>query len=321
MIGLLSYNGDSNTNRLIEWLAYYKCDFVRVNIDDEDFRNIRVHIDRGHVATSLKLKNGSWFNLSEFAYFYTRGKCFKKLPRVKNTTAMPTAVFNRYMQNEYDSLTKFFYAEVNRRSVGIFYTDAHIKLSQLALAIEVGLPVCATLITNNRMDVQEQFGSNCLITKAIEDNVGTIYRNRLVGQRVQRIDAYSIEDEFFPSLFQPEVEKDFEVRTFYLAGRTYSIRFKAPNTESVDMRDSYGVMDYEAYVLDHSIQAKVKRLMDGLNLISGSLDFIVGKDGVTYFLEVNPNGQYDWVSQYGGYDLHKEIAQFLMHRNNNHRMS
>lgn len=80
-------------------------------------------------------------------------------------------------------------------------------------------------------------------------------------------------------------------------------------------------MDYEAYVLDHSIQAKVKRLMDGLNLISGSLDFIVGKDGVTYFLEVNPNGQYDWVSQYGGYDLHKEIAQFLMHRNNNHRMS
>ncbi|MBQ9469576.1 MAG: hypothetical protein IJU72_01340, partial [Bacteroidales bacterium] len=194
-------------------------------------------------------------------------------------------------------------------------------LSQLALAIEVGLPVCTTLITNSSVDVQEQFGRVGLITKAIEDNVGTIYRNRLVGQRVQRIDAYSIEDEFFPSLFQPEVEKDFEVRTFYLAGRTYSIRFKAPNTESVDMRDSYGVMDYEAYVLDHSIQAKVKRLMDGLNLISGSLDFIVGKDGVTYFLEVNPNGQYDWVSQYGGYDLHKEIAQFLLHRDNNHRMS
>lgn len=215
MIGLLSYNGDSNTNRLIEWLAYYKCDFVRVNIDDEDFRNIRVHIDRGRVATSLKLKNGNWFNLSDFAYFYTRGKCFKKFAKVKNTTAMPTAVFNRYMQNEYDSLTKFFYAEVNRRSVGIFYTDAHIKLSQLALAIEVGLPVCTTLITNNRVDVQEQFGCVGLITKAIEDNVGTIYRNRLVGQRVQRIDTYGIEDEFFPSLFQPEVEKDFEVRTFY----------------------------------------------------------------------------------------------------------
>ena len=52
-------------------------------------------------------------------------------------------------------------------------------------------------------------------------------------------------------------------------------------------------------------------MMNKLELISGSIDLIKSQNGKYYFLEVNPNGQYDWVSQYGGYYLDKKIAYFL----------
>ena len=52
--------------------------------------------------------------------------------------------------------------------------------------------------------------------------------------------------------------------------------------------------------------------MQKLQLISGSIDLIKSTDDNYYFLEVNPTGQYDWVSVYGNYDLHRIIAEFLI---------
>ena len=49
-----------------------------------------------------------------------------------------------------------------------------------------------------------------------------------------------------------------------------------------------------------------------LGLISGSIDLILSNNKDYYFLEVNPEGQYDWVSVFGGYNLDKKIAKYMI---------
>ena len=77
------------------------------------------------------------------------------------------------------------------------------------------------------------------------------------------------------------------------------------------MREHYRTNYFEPYRLPKKIENKIVNLMEKLHLTSGSIDLIKGVDGKYYFLEVNPVGQYDWVSVYGGYDLDQKIAFYL----------
>jgi hypothetical protein len=181
---------------------------------------------------------------------------------------------------------------------------------------EVGLAIGDTFITNNKSNLIEHYKNNKVITKAIEDNIAVNHQNRLIIQRVQRVDYNEIEDLFFPSLFQNEIDKDIEIRIFYLDKKCYSISFKPSSLDNIDMRDNYAKSEYDKFKLPNEIEGKIIKLMDRLKLVSGSLDFIKSKDGIFYFLEVNLNGQYDWVSHYGGYNLHQKIANFLVQKEN-----
>ncbi|MDY0281515.1 MAG: hypothetical protein RBR35_13255, partial [Salinivirgaceae bacterium] len=194
---------------------------------------------------------------------------------------------------------------------GCFPNRGHSKLNQIHCALEVGLQIPEFFITNSKAQITQKQVSKPLITKAIENNIGTNHAERLIVQRVQKVDFHSLEDTFFPSLFQEEIDKEFEIRVFFLAGKCYSIRFRSASP-NIDMRDNYSVSEYEPFSLPADLEKKIAEFMSRMNLVSGSLDFIKSTNGKYYFLEVNPNGQYDWVSQYGGYNLHEKIARFLI---------
>ncbi|MDO9254630.1 MAG: hypothetical protein Q7U54_03885 [Bacteroidales bacterium] len=51
--------------------------------------------------------------------------------------------------------------------------------------------------------------------------------------------------------------------------------------------------------------------MKKLKLNMGSIDIIKSIEGKYYFLEINPVGQYDFVSFHCNYNIHMEIAKYL----------
>jgi hypothetical protein len=53
-------------------------------------------------------------------------------------------------------------------------------------------------------------------------------------------------------------------------------------------------------------------LMDRLGLVFGSIDMIVTPDGEHVFLEVNPNGQFDWVARRAGLPIYEALAALLL---------
>ena len=84
------------------------------------------------------------------------------------------------------------------------------------------------------------------------------------------------------------------------------------------MRENYDNHINYRFKLSEEVEYKLHNLMQSLNLKSGSIDLILGSDKKIYFLEVNPEGQYEWVSECGGYHLDKVIAEYLVKKEKEH---
>lgn len=234
------------------------------------------------------------------------------------------------------NLLKASSVEIRGLSNFIFHTlkDAHWldyhtvstipKLQQLDLAKKCGLFIPQTIITNNKQILQkfkDKFIS--IITKPIGDGTFLMLdENKYVAYTsiLLQKDIDELPDTFFPSLFQEQIEKDFEIRVFYLEKELYSMAIfsQADNQTSVDFRRFNNVRPNRniPILLPEAIALKIKTFMRKANLNSGSIDLIRTKTGEYVFLEVNPVGQYSMVDLPCNYGLNKLIANYLIKHDN-----
>ena len=119
---------------------------------------------------------------------------------------------------------------------------------------------------------------------------------------------------FLPSIFQKYVEKKYEIRTFFLNGIFYSMSIfsQMDTTTQVDFRERTVLPLRKApYKLPAEYEEKLSKLMNKYSLKSCSIDTIVTPDHEFYFLEINPIGQFQWLSKNCNYQIEKKIAQYL----------
>jgi ATP-GRASP peptide maturase of grasp-with-spasm system len=202
-------------------------------------------------------------------------------------------------------------------------TSAPNKLYALITAKECGLEIPSTLVTNFPDNNGGSFTGKH-ITKSLTDYItikekpGTYY-----DMLSSLVDAEKVRQEqmlVFPSLIQEYMEKRFEIRTFYLNGTCKSIAIFSQLDEQtkVDFRN-YNYKNpnrYVPYRLPLAIEKKLRKFMKRMRLESGSIDLIRTKDNRFVFLEVNPVGQFDWVSFNGNYGIEKDIAIYLLTKSN-----
>lgn len=194
------------------------------------------------------------------------------------------------------------------------------KLSVLRTAREAGLAVPETLVTTSRDDLLEFIDEHGeVVTKTVGDVADIssgdtafhMYTGRLSRSRVE-----SMPERFFPTLVQEAVEKRYEVRTFYLDGRLWSMAIfsQLDAQTSVDFRRYNHERPNRSvpYRLPASVRKRVVDLMEALDLKTGSLDFIRSDEGRYVFLEVNPVGQFGMVSDPCRYRLEKRVAEYLV---------
>lgn len=120
--------------------------------------------------------------------------------------------------------------------------------------------------------------------------------------------------DIFSSPFSGKIEKEFEVRTFYLNGKCWSMAIFSQNDEQtrVDFRKYNRIKPNKnvPYNLPIDVEEKIHQLMQFLDLNSGSIDFIK-KGNQHYFLEINPIGQFTGMSNTCNYSLEQKIAEYL----------
>ncbi|MGE9310492.1 hypothetical protein ACLOAU_02545 [Niabella sp. CJ426] len=160
---------------------------------------------------------------------------------------------------------------------------------------------------------------NRIICKPMVDGI-SIFTDRYIisGQRTEEITEEQIghfNDTFPPTFVQKLIEKAFEVRAFYFNGKIYAIAIftQANESSKIDGREIDRKMPQRRvpFNLPDSIQEEVAAMIELLNINYGSFDFIVSPDNTFHFLEVNPFGQYGFLSKAGNFYIEKEIAEYL----------
>jgi ATP-GRASP peptide maturase of grasp-with-spasm system len=311
----------------MDWLEHFGTRHLRLSAHDLD-QDVALTLTLNAEQDALRMQDASLsFSPEEVKAIWYRG--WQELPHDTMDALFlpgreaPEALAQQIRHHrfeEHQQLSGFLFTSCFGHAAWLGHPrNAPNKLRILQQAAHVGLPTPATLVTNRKEHVQQfatQHGP--LITKAI----GRTVEFRLDGQsfvlftaEMSAADIERLPDRFFPSLFQEKVEKVYEVRVFYLDGACWSMAIFSqsdPQTR-VDFRRYNDARPnrHVPYRLPSDIEDAIGHLMRSLAMDTGSIDLIRTPDGRHVFLEVNPSGQFGWLSQYCNYHLECQVAAYL----------
>ena len=324
MIALISQViGEGTTELVMDWLRYLGADVARVNgeqLNAEDAIELRigagpgaVRIDAGDRAVSPQTVRAVWQrrwhtleNLSDLQRNDASGLGHKVLGHL----ARELVALRRGLE---DGLRSASWLTRGRD------TDMD-KLRVLRLAIDAGLEVPPTMVTNRRATLEaflaEQGRVICKpLGEAESFQVGNASYAMFTAEVTPQLVA-RLPERFFPSLFQARIEKQYELRVFYLARRCWAMAiFSQGDAQTeVDFRNYNWSRPNRSvpFSLPPELEARLRDLMTRLQLDTGSIDLIRTADGGYVFLEINPVGQFGMVSLPCNYFLERRVAEHLM---------
>ncbi len=319
---------DFSTSNVVGWLVKFGCFVIRLNVEDIFFvKEIYITENGEEILFTINSIEGKVFKLSEFdAVWYRRGGVNFSLENLNvkfdKSNNFNKNIYNHLIHEEYQSLKEFVINAIAKKDVfNSFGIRGYNKLIALQTAKSVGLKVPDTIISCEKKSLLNFYrikNGNC-ITKGIQDILtfkddGSAYF--FSTSLVSKIDLEEMNEVFFYSLLQENIEKRYEIRVFYLNGKCYSMAIFSQSNENtkIDFRN----YDWEKpnrnvpYKLPKRIEYKIKKFMDKIGLRTGSIDLIVTPDFEFVFLEVNPVGQYGMVSVPCNYNLDLLIAQEIV---------
>lgn len=325
MLLILSEKGDLSTNDVIDWLVSLNVPFIRLNADDPG--KVNLYAERTENGLSFQFSNGNVIVKLEniTAYWYRRGG----IPQFKIPSSSIDNAFEKEIAGkikEYINLeARYFFSFLHDCldkipiKIGSSQKSGVNKLIVLEKAVSHGLMIpdwCVSMQKNDTLSFIEKYDG--AITKGIWESLiaSTPHSGySTYTELIEKEDLASLPQSHFPSLLQQNIRKKYEVRTFYLHGRCWSMAIfsqRDPQT-SIDFRkynDEHPNRNIP-FKLPNEIERKLHLLMVDLGLESGSADFIVDEQNQFIFLEVNPVGQFGMTSSPCNYGLEKEIALYL----------
>jgi len=315
MIYIISEKTDLITDLVTEWLSSKKKKFTRIN--DDVFLNSTSKIQTSFSDTSL-FKNASkiWqrrggVNFIPDTLFHN----FSNRHVFLNYFNRELNVYNSYLENHLKRKLKSNY-------IGSLDKEIHTdnKLINLEIAKEVGLKIPSSLITSDKEDLQAFYNKyKKIITKDLRGPIDIKTRNKhFVSTGVKVVDSQMIaklDKTFIPIYVQNFIAKEYEVRVFVFDKQLFSMAIFSQNDKKTQI-------DYRNYnrqkpnrcvpvLLPKTIEEKIWRFMDKIDMNTGSIDLIVTPQNEYYFLEINPMGQFHWVSANCNYYIEEKIAKFL----------
>lgn len=318
MILILGSSGfEQGTDPVIDWLLHYKADFIKLTVED---------IINGHLRIDLQQKEAFYKDipLVEKTSIIWYRHFLNSLARFKVSVKRFSQQLNDDLRAEVKGVVEVLAYLLKEKT----WVPGHLpsiqpnKLEVLLKAEIAGLKIPQTTITSSREEAiafcqKSQYAT--ITTKQISDEGRNYYQAGdyayyTLTKKLSKEELTALESSFFPSLLQEYIYPDYEIRTFYLDGKTYStaiVNNKKGAYADRKLINEEQTTHFLPYQLPESIIAKTRRLMDEMEMTAGGIDFIRDQKGEYYFLEVNPIGQYLLESRHCNYYLEKEIATYL----------
>lgn len=308
MILIFSEKNDISAAKTKYWLDYFDTKYIYL----EDFylmdMNFSVVLKNDKQIFTFKYKNETISMDDIHVVWNRRGKVrFESIPsNLINPLIAPQALNNHFYE-EQKALADYFYDQLSLKtciSLPTHYFEN--KLIALYKAQHLGIAVPETIVTNKASVLKRE---NSYVSKNLQDIFIYSTAEHCVADSVKEANLQKNEyrDTFFYSLFQQRIHPEVEIRTFFFLDLWFSVAIFPAKT--LDYRENITKSPpvIVPYKLPKPYQRKLRALMKQLKLNTGSIDTLY--DGTDYFfLEVNPVGQFDFVSGIGNYYVERAIA-------------
>lgn len=301
-IKIATESNDCSTNKVIDWLVVLKNHFIRKNVD-LDFNDFNILIDNEINQTSIK----------DYVIWNRRGY----LPIIP--FELKRTLWIDYLKKEQLPVLELFELLNSKNYIGSYFKElSNNKIINLNFAKQVGFVVPETIITNNKKDLlyflkeNKKYITKSLVHPPSLETEDSYYS----GSGTTFFDIDLVYDFFAPSLVQEYIEKEIEIRVFFIENRYYTMAIFSQNDEQTktDFRNYNKARPNRnvPFILPNEIIKKIKLFVKKIKCNTGSIDLILTPDGEYVFLEINPMGQYDWVSVNCNYYIDKHIAEILI---------
>ena len=194
--------------------------------------------------------------------------------------------------------------------------DAEHKPLQLRVAVDAGLSVPRTLITNDpeaARDFADSVGGRLVykpfypVRGRVEGRAAAVYTSLVDPETLTHPDIGTT-----AHLFQEWIPKSFDVRLTVVGKRIFAVAIHSNSDRGrIDWRSDYSSHTYDVCDVPTEVATGVHRMLDLLGLPYGAFDFAIAPDDTWVFLEVNPSGQYGFVEVATGLPITAAIADYL----------
>lgn len=324
MILIFSKSNDISTDDVQIWMNYLGIKNVRLN---EDYFISSFEISKD--SCELVYQNFK-LDLDKFSgFYYRRPGGTVPLLTANNITQ---ATYNNYLiEYEYKTIYEFLDKKIKAKThLNSIFDYKHQKLEYLFEASNIGLNVPEWIIASDTAKIKKFLAEKGrVITKALNmpyfripsENGETEFAystNEITLKDIESVETKTNKTNLFPTFFQEYVDKKFEVRSFCLNSKFYSMAIFSQQSDQtkIDYRKYNREKPNRAvpFNLPLEIEEKALNLVNKFKLNSCSIDFIYSTDNKFYFLEINPIGQFKWVSQNCNYYIEKETAEYFYER-------
>ncbi len=191
---------------------------------------------------------------------------------------------------------------------------AENKMVQLKYAADIGFRTPKTFVTNtdNKQIVKEKN----YVVKSIDtlflrynNKEAFLYSNIINGQQIKTSNLSSA-----PIVVQELLEPKEDIRVTVVGEKVFAVKIIMNNKGIVDdWRKQKENVRYVAMELPINIVKMCIKILKKFRLLFGGIDLIY-HNGVYYFIEINPTGEWAWLVENTNYDIHKEIVNVLCHK-------
>lgn len=224
-----------------------------------------------------------------------------------------------YCSGEWSAVLKTLYSRLTPcwLSAPSAIAIAEDKPRQLLTALEAGFQIPDTLVTNAFGPAIQFLEGPPTIAKPLRearldgDTESIIFTSRV--ERLSARDARAFKAS--PMILQREVPKRADVRVTVVRDRVFAVAIRSQANEEtiVDWRRGAVVdLAHEVIDLPEPIAAQCVAIVRALNLGFGAIDLVWDQDGVFWFLEINPNGQWAWIEKRTGLPIAAALADALL---------
>lgn len=319
MLLIVSNKTDLATDYLVVRLHERRIPFLRINTEDYLLSwDVCFSIEKSGTHVAIKKEGQKPLPVECFTGAYIRQPKMPNLNIVDDDKEFAKREVGETLKSIWRAIDDSVWLNAPRRLL-----LASNKPEQLAIANSIGFNVPDTYVGSNYESIKKFYEAHSgeIIAKAVKHGFN-FDGNKARVAATQKIDESVLASIRYyaaiPMIFQNHIEKEYDIRVIVVGSDVFATAIESQSHEETKtdwrLSDCYKIPLRQYKInLPQRIINLCFEITKRFDLRYSAIDLVLGKDGIYYFLELNPNGQWAWVEQLGIHKIRDSIIDALLY--------